>query len=61
MGRPETMLSVGALGRLLSPTPARLPLTFSPFPSLPSSGLSLEGALLLSQALDGCPYVEEIR
>lgn len=55
------MLSVGALGRLLSPTPARLPLTFSPFPSLPSSGLSLEGALLLSQALDGCPYVEEIR
>ncbi|XP_045843296.1 protein NLRC5 isoform X5 [Meles meles] len=27
---------------------------------LPSSGLSLEGALLLSQALDGCPYVEEI-
>ncbi|KAI5762661.1 NLRC5 [Gulo gulo luscus] len=27
---------------------------------LPSSGVSLEGALLLSQALDGCPYVEEI-
>ncbi|XP_032710307.1 protein NLRC5 isoform X7 [Lontra canadensis] len=27
---------------------------------LPSSSLSLEGALLLSQALDGCPYVEEI-
>ncbi|XP_034495181.1 protein NLRC5 isoform X2 [Ailuropoda melanoleuca] len=27
---------------------------------LPSSGLSLEGALILSQALDGCPYVEEI-
>ncbi|XP_044932031.1 protein NLRC5 isoform X8 [Mustela putorius furo] len=27
---------------------------------LPSSGLSLEGALLLSQALDGRPYVEEI-
>ncbi|XP_057170257.1 protein NLRC5 isoform X9 [Ursus arctos] len=27
---------------------------------LPSSGLSLEGLLILSQALDGCPYVEEI-
>uniref|UniRef100_A0A452RSD6 NLR family CARD domain containing 5 n=1 Tax=Ursus americanus TaxID=9643 RepID=A0A452RSD6_URSAM len=36
------------------------PLTRSPFPSLPSSGLSLEGLLILSQALDGCPYVEEI-
>ena len=62
MVRPETMPSVGDLGRFPIPTLVpHAPLTSSPFSSLPSSRLGPEGALSLSQALDGCPYVEEVR
>ncbi|XP_030897467.1 protein NLRC5-like isoform X1 [Leptonychotes weddellii] len=56
----ELMLGYNVLGNITALELAqRLPQHLRVL-HLPSSGLSQEGALILSQALDGCPYVEEI-
>jgi len=56
----ELMLGYNVLGNITALELAqRLPQHLRVL-HLPSSGLSQEGALILSQALDGLPYVEEI-